>query len=275
MNCSDLDHALLEIDESVTAQLSPQAQEHLSGCRRCQELVHALSAQLAAESPSPATLHQIEQRIVADLRPVRPLAPAGYLFAAFAGIFVLVVAFGVYRIGAFALAVMSPLQASVMLGALATSAGLLAYSLVHQMVPGSRQRISPRLLPVSIIISLMVVMAVLFQFQHERNFWANGWSCIRAGTPIGFLTAVPFWLVLRRGTVLSPRLTGAATGLFAGLAGTAALEFHCPNLDAWHILVSHLGVAVLGALVGLLIGFIAETVGSNSTGQGRQGSDFK
>ena len=267
MNCSDLDHALLEIDESVTAQLSPQAQEHLSGCKRCQELVRALSAQVAAESPSPATLRQIEQRIVADLRPVRPLAPAGYLFVAFASIFILVVALSVYQIGAFALSVMSPWQASVILGALATSAGLLAYSLVHQMVPGSRQRISPRLLPVSIIISLMVVMAVLFQFQHERNFWSNGWTCIRAGTPIGFLAAVPFWLVLRRGTVLSPRLTGAATGLFAGLAGTTVLEVHCPNLDAWHILISHLGVAVLVAIAGLLIGFAAEIVGSRSVGQ--------
>jgi hypothetical protein len=275
MNCGDLDHALLEIDEAVTAQLSPQAQEHLNDCKRCQELVRALSAQIAAESPSPATLRQIEQRIVADLRPVQPLPPARYLFAAFASIFILVVAFGVYRIGAFALAMMSPLQAAVMLGALAVSAGLLAYSLVHQMVPGSRQRIPPGLLPIGIIISLMVVMAVLFQFKHERNFWANGWSCIRAGTPIGFLAAVPFWLVLHRGTVLSPRLTGAATGLFAGLAGTTVLEIHCPNLDAWHILVSHLGVAVLGALAGLLIGFAAEIAASRSIGRRGQRSDLR
>jgi hypothetical protein len=36
------------------------------------------------------------------------------------------------------------------------------------------------------------------------------------------------------------------------------LEIHCPNLDAWHILVSHLGVAILCALAGLFIGFAAE-----------------
>jgi hypothetical protein len=269
MNCSDVDHALLEIHESVTAQLPPQAQEHLSGCKRCQELVRALSAQVASESPSPAMLRQIEQRIVADLRPVQPLKPVSYLFAVFASIFVLVVALGVYRIGAFALRVMTPLQAGTILGVLAISAALLAYSLVHQMVPGSRHRIPPTLLPLSIIISLMVTMAVLFQFQHERNFWANGWSCIRAGTPIGFLAAVPFWLVLRRGAILSPRLTGAATGLLAGLAGTSALEIHCPNLDAWHILVSHLGVAVLGAMAGLILGFAAEIVASRSGAQRR------
>ena len=135
---------------------------------------------------------------------------------------------------------------------------MLAYSLVQQMVPGTRHRISPRLLPVCITISLMIAMVLLFQFQYERNFWRNAWACIRAGTPFGVLAAVPVWLVLRRGAILSPALTGAATGLFAGLVGTSVLEIHCPNLDAWHILVSHLGVAVLCTLAGLVIGLVIE-----------------
>ena len=193
-----------------------------------------------------------------DLRPVRPMAPARYFFGAFVGIFVSIVALGVYRMGAFAIAVMTPLQTAAILSALAISTGLLAYSLVHQMVPGSRHRIPPRLLPVAITISLTIAIAVLFQFQHERNFWGNAWACIRAGTPIGVLAAVPFWLVLRRGAILSPSMTGAATGLLAGLVGTSVLEIHCPNLDAWHILVSHLGVAMLCALAGLVIGLAAE-----------------
>jgi len=262
MNCRDVGHALLE--KSVTANLSAEAQEHVNGCKRCQELVQALNSPPGAGLPSPATLRQIEQRMVADLRPVRPVAPAQYLFAAFASIFILVVALGVYRIGAFAFAMMSRLQAAVILSALAISAGLLTYSLIHQMIPGSRHSIPPNLLSFGIIISLMVVIAALFQFQHEQNFWANGWTCIRAGTPIGFLAAVPFWLVLRKGTVLSPRPTGATTGLLAGLTGTSALEMHCPNMDAWHILVSHLGVAVLGVMAGLLIGHIAEIADSRA-----------
>jgi hypothetical protein len=53
-------------------------------------------------------------------------------------------------------------------------------------------------------------------------------------------------------------MTGAATGLLASLAGTTALEIHCPNLDASHILVSHLGVAVLGAVAGLVVGWAVE-----------------
>jgi hypothetical protein len=253
MNCHDVDRALSE-----ESQLRPQAQHHVRNCNRCQELVRALNTPVPGDAPSPAVLRQIAKGLAMNLRPVRPMAPARYFFGAFVGFFVSIVALGVYRMGAFAIAVMTPLQTAAILSALAISTGLLAYSLVHQMVPGSRHRISPRLLPVGITLSLAVVIAVLFQFQHERNFWGNAWACIRAGTSIGALAAVPFWLMLRRGAVLSPIVSGAATGLLAGLVGASVLEIHCPNLDAWHILVSHLGVAMLCALAGLLIGLAVE-----------------
>lgn len=258
MNCNDVERALSE-----ESRLPLQAQEHVRSCNRCQELISALNAPVAVDTPSPATLRQIAEGIAADLRPVRPVAPARYFFGAFVGIFVSIVALGVYRLGAFAIAVMTPLQTAATLSALAISTGLLAYSLVHQMVPGSRHRIPPRLLPVAITISLAIVIVVLFQFQHEQDFWGNAWGCIRAGTPMGLLAAVPFWLVLRRGAILSPSMTGAATGLLAGLVGTSVLEIHCPNLDGWHILVSHLGVAMLCALAGLVVGLAAEVKGMN------------
>jgi hypothetical protein len=143
------------------------------------------------------------------------------------------------------------------MGVLAICTGLLAYSLVNQMIPGSRHWIPPGLLPLGVTISLAIATAVLFRFQ-DRHSWTDNWACIRAGTQIPALAAVPLWLVLRRGAILSPGLTGAATGLLAGLVGTTALEIHCPNLDAWHILVSHLGVALIGLTVGLVIGLALE-----------------
>ena len=264
MNCRDMDHALVEIEGAVSAQLPPQAEAHLRGCRRCQELVRTLNLSIGPESPSPTALHQIERAIVADLHPVRPLAPSRYFFAAFAAVFVLTVAIAGYRMGAFALAAMSPLQTVAILCSLAASAGLLARSLIHQMVPGSRYKISPSLLPVLVLIALTLVMALLFRFQYEREFWAQAWPCLKAGTAIGLFAAVPFWLLLRRGAVLSPAVTGAATGALAGLVGTSALEIHCPNLDAWHILVSHLGVALLGAMAGLITGVAVEIISRRS-----------
>src|SRR5258708_40267408 len=83
------------------------------------------------------------------------------------------VVLGVYRMGACAVAAMTTLQTVAMLSALVISAGLLAYSLVLQMVPGSRHMIPPRFLPVGITIALTIAIVVLFQFQHERNFWRN------------------------------------------------------------------------------------------------------
>lgn len=254
MNCKDVARTLSE-----ESRLPLQAQVHVRSCDRCREFIRSLDSSLPEDLPTPAALRQIAEGMVTNLRPVRPVAPRRYFFGAFVGAFVSVVALGVYRMGAFAIGVMTPLQTTAILSALAISTGLLAYSLVQQMVPGSRHRIAPRLLPVAITISLTIAIAVLFQFQHERNFWGNAWVCIRAGAPIGVLAALPFWLILRRGAILSPGMTGAATGLLAGLVGTSVLEIHCPNLHAWHILVSHLGAAMLCALAGLVIGLAAES----------------
>ena len=256
MNCKDVARALSE-----GSPLTSQAQDHVRSCNRCQELVSATNIPVVVDTPSQETLRQIAEGMSTNLRPVRPVAPARYFFAAMVGVFVSIVALGVYHMGAFAITVMTPLQTGVILTMLAVCTGLLAHSLVQQMVPGTRHRISPRLLPAGITISLMIAMTVLFQFQHERNFWGNAWACIRAGTPFGVLAAVPLWLMLRRGAILSPALTGAATGLFAGLVGTSVLEIHCPNLDASHILVSHVGVAILCALAGLVIGLAIEAKG--------------
>jgi hypothetical protein len=245
MNCDDVDRALRE---------ASQAAEHVT----------ERDMSVPANPSLPATLRQIAEGLAANLRPVRAMAPKRYFFGALVGIFISFVAIAAYRMGAFAIAVMTPLQIAVILSALTIAMGLLAYSLVNQMVPGSRHRIPAMLLLVGIAITLTITIAVLFQFQHERHFWIKCWGCIRAGAPIGILAAVPFWLVLRRGAILSPGMTGAATGLFAGLVGTSVLEIHCPNLDAWHILVSHLGVAIICALGGLVTGLTAEIIGGRS-----------
>lgn len=256
MNCRDVDRAMSE-----GAPLPLPVEQHARSCSRCQQLLNALNSAALMDPPSPAALRKIAESLAHNLRPVRPLAPARYYAGAFAGIFASVVAITVYRLGAFAIAVMIPLQTAAILSTLAISTGLLVYSLVNQMAPGSRHRFSPALLAVGVTISVAMVMAALFHVQQEENFWRNAWVCIRAGTLVEALAAVPFWLVLRRGAMLSPPMTGAAAGLLSGLAATSVLEMHCPNLNAWHILLSHLGVAILCAMAGLAIGLTAEMRG--------------
>jgi hypothetical protein len=227
-------------------------------CSRCSELVRVLRMPGGEESSPPVALSRLAKGLAADLQPTRPLAPAGSYLIAFAGIFASIVALGVYLAGTFALRAMSPIQTVSVLCALGACASLLAWSLVHQMVPGSRHRFRPEFLPAAVIVMLSLVLAVVFQFRDETLFWRQGWACLRLGLPFALLAAAPFWLLLRRGAVLSPRTAGAAAGLLAGLAGTSVLEIHCPNLGLAHILMWHLGVAVLGALGGLAVGIAGE-----------------
>jgi len=100
----------------------------------------------------------------------------------------------------------------------------------------------------------MLVMAGLFQWQEEAAFISNGLLCLRTGLmssiPGGFLV----WLLARRGAMLSPKLTGATAGGFAGLIGVTVLEICCPNLNRYHILVWHVGVILLSTLGGVALG---------------------
>ena len=255
MNCNDVNEALDAGPSAVTC--NPELREHLDRCSRCRKLVAALGSPKSEAFLSTSTLQQIESRLLSDLRPVHRTRKER-LLTALALIFVCSVAFGVSRIGAFALAVMSPLQASVMLAAVVCGAALTAYSLGCQIMPGSLHRIRPQVLPLAVVLSLALATVLLFPFQHERNFWAASWWCIRAGAKFGALAAVPLWLVSRRGAVLSPITTSLAGGLFAGLVGTAVLEIHCPNLDAWHILFAHLGVPILFTALGVAVGLVLD-----------------
>jgi hypothetical protein len=261
MNCRDVERSLIEHEKSGAARLPAQVQEHVLICNRCGEFLRALNPSITEDAPAPENLRRLKDALTAGLRPVRPLAPARYFFAAFAVIFILIVAAGVYRLGASGIKSMSPGQSITILCALSASAGLLVYSLVHQMTPGSQHRISPTRLPAAVVGLLALSMAALFQFQPERHFWGTGLSCLRAGGPFALLAALPFWLLLRRGAGISPRVTGAAAGLLAGLVTTSAQEIYCPILDALHILTWHLGVALLGAMIGLAAGLAVEAAG--------------
>ena len=255
MNCNDVNEAL---DVAASGGVSdPGIHEHLDGCSRCRKLVATLGSTKSETILLTSTLQRIESRLLSDLRPVDRTRKE-LLLMALALIFVCSVAFGVLRIGALALAVMSPLQATVMLAAVGSGAAMTAYSLVSQVMPGSLHRIRPLILPIAVILSLALATVLLFQFHHERHFWAASWWCIRTGAKFGALTAVPLWLVSRRGAVLAPITTSLAGGLFAGLVGTAVLEIHCPILDAWHILFAHLGVPIVFTALAIAAGLVLD-----------------
>jgi hypothetical protein len=77
--------------------------------------MRALNPSVMADAPAPEILRRLENALTAGLRHVRSLAPARYLFAAFPAIFILIVAAGVYRLGASGISVMSPPQSIAIL----------------------------------------------------------------------------------------------------------------------------------------------------------------
>jgi hypothetical protein len=79
-------------------------------------------------------------------------------------------------------------------------------------------------------------------------------KCMKNGLTYSILAAFLFWVILRRGAILYPKLIGAFAGGLAGLGGLSVLEVNCPNLNVFHFLVWHGVVVVIGSLAGALLG---------------------
>src|SRR5271156_690708 len=233
---------------------------HVVECEGCRLLVTALDKGYTSVGPPEVRLRQIQAAIKEDLRPVRPLASPGVFLLAFMLISLAVAAIGSQLLGVNGWNALSTIQRMTIFAALTASVFLLAISVVRQMAPGGKHSISPRLLPIGILAGLILATAVIFQGRHETAFVPDGLACLRTGMTYSIPAALLFWVLLSRGAVLYPKLTGAAAGGFAGLIGVSVLEVGCPNLDLYHILVWHLGVILLCAIGGLSLGAAIEYV---------------
>ena len=213
--------------------------------------IPALTAQELPALPSDR-LKQIEAALVADLRPVRPLAPDSVYLAGFAGIFLAVCIAGCYIVGRYGWHALSELQRIAVFVPLVASTVLLAFSLVRQMRPAAKYARSSALVSGALFILLLPIMALLFQPAQESAFVRHGLVCFRTGMVFAIPAAFFFALLLLRGAALSPTLTGATAGGLAGLVGLAVLEIHCPDLNVYHIVVWHLSVVVVCVLAGFV-----------------------
>jgi hypothetical protein len=103
-------------------------------------------------------------------------------------------------------------------------------------------------------LGLAAVLAVCFRDYRTTHFMHAGLVCL----VIGMLYAIPAgllsWLALRRGFAVDAVSAGLAAGILAGLAGVGMLELHCPNFQAAHVLVWHVGVLLVSAGIGALCG---------------------
>lgn len=195
----------------------------------------------------------IERKLAGDLRPVKPLRPAGFFVAIWSLVFAVVVTAGVLRLKALALPLMGPAMSALTIGVLVALAAALMISLALQMRPGSRFRVAPGVVPAGVAAVATLLYLVLFPIHPLNDFWTAWRVCFTVGVATGAIAALPMWLALRRGAFARPAVAGATAGLLAGLTGTTLLAIHCPILEFRHVALAHVGAAVAAALAGIAI----------------------
>ena len=270
MTCREVEQALAMsgVKEAEVAMQSVRG--HIEGCRSCRELVRVVEIPFHAAQVSSIQIERLRDTIVDDLHPIRPLLPAWVFFLIFALIFAGLSYVGICYLGTIGWSVLMPLQKIAVFATLASCAALLSFSLVRQMVPGEKSLLPTGLPPVVLVI-LCLVVASVFQVRTDPHFVRTGEACLKAGLPYAVPAGLLFWLVLRRGLILSPQAVGAIAGSLAGLVGTTVLELHCPDLNVWHILIWHVGIVLLGMLAGLLIAIAGQAIRVQFGGRLRKG----
>jgi hypothetical protein len=260
MNCREVEKLLATSSATGNGALMDPVRAHIDGCESCQEFARIVELPSAHAEMDPDQINRLQKMIVADLRPVRPLLPSWVFLLAFALVFVVLSCVGALYLGAYGWFMLMPVQKIAVFASLGASAGLLAFALVRQMIPGQKLLPHAGLLPVGLFVLLCLVVASVFQIRTDPRFLRAGEACLKAGIPYAIPAAFVFWLILRRGVILSPRLVGAITGMLAGLVSTTVLEVHCAYLNFWHILVWHFGIALLGSVVGLLVAMVGQSI---------------
>jgi hypothetical protein len=252
MTCHDIDNLINS--KAGNALPAEEAVAHLDTCDKCRALISVLNEEWKLASLTAGQLERIQARIVETLKPVRPLAPASLFLFTCAIIFLSIVAIGVMPFGMQGWGALGIGQRVAVFATLAGSAVLLGVSMVGQMVPGSKYALAPAALPVGILTVLLILIAAIFRPQADPGFFQSGLTCMKNGLTYSIPGALFFWLLVRRGAILFPKLIGAAAGGLAGLIGLSVLEITCPNLDVYHVLVWHGGVVVISSVAGALFG---------------------
>jgi hypothetical protein len=209
---------------------------------------------MTPEPVDPVVLERIGASLRSNLRPVRPLPPAGWMVGGSLAIFAVCSIAGAARLGFFGWHKLTPSALGLIFPALTALALLAAAASVNAMIPGSKRPAHPALLMAAGCLLMAAIFALLFHDYRTDSFVHQGVSCLKAGLLWAAPTAGAVWLVLRRGFAVDGGAAGLAIGTLAGLAGLTVLELHCPNFRMAHIVVWHVAVVPISALAGYFFG---------------------
>lgn len=210
----------------------------------------------AARTPhnlDPRSLQAVADTIRSSIRPVRPLPPTWVLAGGLVLVCAAVALAGAARAGFYGIEKMDLLERALIFSALIGFACVVGIGFIHEMIPGSRHRVTPGALLAIVSALLVGIFALLFRDYQTSNFFSEGIACLLTGLLFAVPTALLAWLLLRRGSAVNPVSAGSVAGTLAGLAGLGMLELHCQNFQAAHVLVWHIAVIPLSAAVGAFV----------------------
>lgn len=255
MKCGDLDKIRMASPDSRASAWGPEAQEHLRSCQRCAQLQVLLEGPHELAIPD-ALQSRIESALLPGLAPVSPIPSVLRVVAALLLGSLLVVVAANWLLGVKGWQARSGLQDAVDFCLLSLSILLVANTLAHWMMPGSRRSGSAWVYIVVPLIALMAADIALYGYRWRPGFVPLGLHCWEIGITCAALSAPLMWLALRRGASLRPVAQGATVGLLAGMVGVTVLDIYCNYLDRWHISVWHIGAAITSTLVGAAMGSV-------------------
>jgi hypothetical protein len=202
----------------------------------------------------PEIQRKVQDLLTSSLTPVKPLPSQSRLVLAFLAVFAACAAGLTAVMDKAGFHLMTGAQMSWMAAILAGGGILFSFALAWRMVPGSRQGF-----PLSLVLALSGIgviggIALLFPWRASHAFVSEGWPCAAMELMIAVPATVVFWLFARQGALFRSAGLGAAlTGLAVFLALTP-LQFQCMFQQAAHLLVWHVGTAVILIGFGAFIG---------------------
>ena len=201
-----------------------------------------------------ALIERVQSSVLSSLKPVRPLPATSRLVTVLLLASALLAVAGGAIQGMYGFHAMSGTQRLVTFAVWSMVALAAAAASVREMTPATGRRVNPLLLLLIACGPLAMVFAALLPVHFADDFVRAGLRCLAMGLLWAIPGALLTWLVFRRGFVLDARAAGAAAGTVGGIIGIGVLEFHCPNLEATHVIAWHLAVIAIAAFAGFLAG---------------------
>ena len=254
MTCNQIDAFLDQQWHGPGTSIPRNVARHLEQCAACRKLLASLDGPAPGAQPSRQVQSQIENAVLGSLQPVKPLAPAWEFTRDLLAVFVFILVAGMAIAGVRSPWRMGRWQCAALTSVLVGGSVLLAVSLSRQISPGARHRISPRALIIAVATAFLGGALLLLPWRMTSPFWLWGALCFSFGSVLAAVATVPFWLLARRGAILSPTLTGASIGMLAGLLSATVVHLGCANITAPHVALWHAAIPVFTALVGFRLG---------------------